>query len=510
MGLTSTSMAAGVNVTLENQRFKSGANVVSRKILIIGTYDPSLTDIVADEPVRVFSPEHAGALTGFGFMLHRMAVQAFAGSDGVETYIVPQDEAGTAVQASGTVLFAGTATKSGTIAIYLAYSRVSVSVASGATAAEVATAISAAVNADKTLSVTASASTATVTFTAKSAGPWGNDITIAFSLKAGELIPDGITATVTAMSGGAGVPDISTALDALGTGDGSNEDFFTDVVHGYGQDTSTLDALSTYNEACYGGLVARQFRAMTGDTVAGSAGLSALTTLGGNRKAERTNGVVPVPGSASHPAEIAAQVVGIMAKINSDRAEGHCLDQTLVDIHPGDKADRWTSEYDNRDIAVKAGISTTMVKSGVVKIQNLLTFYHPDDVPITSNGYRSMRNISILQNINANHKANFEREKWQGITIVSDVNRVTDVTSRKKARDVDSVKDDLAALANAYAGKAWLYSADYTLAGLAEADSVVIRAGGTGFDTTLKLILSGEGGIFDNTVAFDTDISVAL
>lgn len=517
MSLNATSLAAGVGASVKNVQFQSSAQNVPRKILIIATYDPAKTGVVAETPVLVLSADDAGDQFGFGFMAHRLALQAFEGSNGVETWIQPQAEAGGAVAAAGEIDFAGsTGVIAGTIYLYIAGLSVPVTISTGATVEDIADAVVAAITADKRLPVTAAkvAVTFEVTITAKSKGPWGNDISIAFNLGYGEALPTGVTAAVTDMASGAGIPTIADALDALGTGDNANENFFTDVVHGYGQDTTTLDTISTYVgegnvfSGLYSKTVARPFRVLTGDVVADSAGLTALIALADLRKNDRANGVVAVPGSQSHPSEIAALTIGNMARINNDRAAQSYNGVLLSGIWPGDKADRWTSDYDNRDTAVKNGVSPTRVQSGDVYLQNVITFYRPDSVPVDSNGYRSMRNISILQNILFNIGLNFSQEKWQGISIVADVAKVGNTTDRQKARDIDSVKDDLVALANSFEDKAWIYEAAFTIDKLKEAGAVTIRPGTTGFDNILSVILSGEGGILDTTVEFDTSIAV--
>ena len=180
----------------------------------------------------------------------------------------------------------------------------------------------------------------------------------------------------------------------------------------------------------------------------------------------------------------------------------------MTDIDPGAKADRWTSQYDSRDTAVKAGVSPTKISSGEVTLQNIVSFYHPDNVPVDSNGYRSMRNISILQNMIANVRITFEQEKWLGISIVDDVTKVSNTRDRQKARDVDAVKDDLAALARAFEARAWLFTASFTIEKLKETGAVQIRPGAIGFDSVLSVILSGEGGILDTVIEFDTSIAV--
>lgn len=521
--ITANSLAAAVGSAVKNVQFKPAAEIVPRKILIIGTGNP-LTEAgnPTDTPVLVTSPEDVADRTGAGFMLHRLALKAFAGSNGIETWIIQQPEP-IGAQAAGEIAFTGsTGVLAGTLWLYIAGDQVPVTITDAMTVEDIADAVVAAITAKPELPVTAAkvALTFEVTITAKTEGTYGNDIDIAFNVGQNvgidEQLPTGITAAITAMTGGSGVPTIQSALDSLGTVDGANEAFFTDVVHGYGQDSTTLNAVRDYVGAgntfigLYDKVVHRPFRVLVGDVAAGSGGLSALVALGDGRKSDRANGVVAVPGSANHPAEIAALTIGIMAKINNNRAEENYVDQVLSGIDPGAKASRWTAEYNDRATAVKAGVSPTTVKSGAVVLQNVVFFYHPDNVPVTSNGYREMRNISILQNILANVAANFEQEKWQGISIVSDVTKVGNTTSREKARDTDAVIDDLVALARAFEAQAWIFSASFTIDQLKAPGSVTIRAGGDGFDITFKVVLSGIGNIIDTVTEFDTSIAVFL
>lgn len=518
--LNETSLAAAVGASIRNVQFASEALNLPRKILIIGTHDPAKLAVAPHVPQLILSPEDAGDRYGFGSMIHRLAVQAFRGSFGVETWVQPQAEAAGAAAAVGHIDFTGSAAvKAGTLYIFISNVLVAVNVAAAATPAQIATATVAACAANTSLPVSAAVDGAVagkVNFTGKSKGTFGNFITLALNLGAGQVTPSGITAVITAMADGAGIPDIAAALTGLGTGDSANEAYFTDVIHGYGQDTATMDAILAYvgagNDASglYGKTVSRPFRVLVGDTVAGSQGLSDLLTLTGLRKTDRAQGVIAVPGSYSHPAEIAAQAMGIMARINQDRVAQHYLGIALIGIHPGSKSARWTSDYDNRDTAVKNGVSPTRVQAGVVYLQNMCTFYRPDNVPASSNGYRSMRNISIIQNMLFNVRLNFEQEKWQGISIVADVTRVSSMVDRDKARDIDSVIDDLVALAISFESKAWIYEAAFTIGKLKQAGAVSIRTGGLGFNSVLAVIFSGEGGILDNVVEFDTSLAVLL
>lgn len=514
MTFDANSRAAAVGVGVKNVQFAPGSELVQRKVLVIGSYDDSTYTSVAEEvPIQVTSPEDAGNRFGFGYMIHRLVKAVWAGSGGLECWVVPQAE--TSAQAAGNIAVTGPATENGTLHLYIAGDYVPVSVTSGDAATAIATAIGAAINADSDLPVTASVTDDDVTVTSKSEGTWGNEITITSNEGFGQETPAGVAVVVTDMSSGAGTPTISDALDALGTDDDANLNYFTDVVHGYLQDSTTLDAISTYNGlgndyvGCYSKLVGRPFRCLTGDTATGSGGLSSLTTLGGNRKTtDRTNGVIAVPGSPNHPSEIAAIAIGVMAKLNNNRAEENYNGQLLPGVIAGAAADRWTSSYDSRDSAVKAGVSPTKVdSSGAVFMQNVLTFYHPDNVPTASNGYAAMRNISILQNVLYNIRLNFEQEKWQGITIVSDVAKVANSVSKDKARDVSAVLDDLIALAEAFEERAWIYTASWTIEKLKDG-LITVKDGGIGFDATLPIILSGNATIIDVTTQFDTSLAV--
>jgi phage tail sheath gpL-like len=518
MTLSGNSLAAAVGSGVRNVTHQQSADVLPHKQVIIATYDPAKTEVVDEVPVLVTSPEDTADQFGFGFMAHRLHKANDLGARGIETWIQPQSENVGSVVADGEIDWTGsTGVLAGTLYLYIAGDQVQVSITDGMTVEEISDAVVAAVNADDDLPVTAAKTAVTfeTTFESKTKGIWGNDIDISLNLGPGDTTPTGITAAITGMANGTLVPDISTALDALGTGDDANEAGFTELIHGYGQDDTTLDAIETYvgpgNDfvGLYSKTVARPFRSLTGDTAAGSAGLTALIAVADGRLQDRSQGVVAVPGSQSHPMEIAAQALGIMARKNNIRAEEAYVSDTLVGVWPGDTADRWTSDYDDRDTAVKSGISPTKVESGAVKLQNVVSFYRPASVPVSSNGYREMVNISKLQNILTSQKVNFSREKWQNVSIVTDVSQVTNVNSKKKARDVNSVLDDLIQLLRAWEGNAWIADADWSISKLKSDSSLVtVRTAGDGFNITIPVVLSGIGNILDSVTDFDISFAV--
>ncbi|KPK96009.1 hypothetical protein AMJ80_02390 [bacterium SM23_31] len=520
MIVTANSKAAGTFSSVKNIPFTFTPEVVPRKNVIIGTFDPLKTDIVADVPIQVFSPEDVGAKCGFGFMIHRLAEQCFKGSGaGIETWIVPQDENGTAVAAAGSIDFTGSTASNETLYLYISGildRPIAISLANAADDAEICSRTVDAINAIKELPVTAAINGVTpeiCDITAKSKDVWGNGITIAFSRRPGEETPASITAVITAMTGGSGGYDITTALDALGTGDNANEKFFTEFIHGYG--SLAFDDILTYvgpgdqKIGLYAETVHKPFQSLYGDVGAGSAGLTAVLAAAElRRETDRANGYIAVAGSLSHPSEIAALTMGHRSRVANSRPEQNYVDIILTGIDPGDEADRWTNDYANRDTAVKGGVSPTVVRNNTVYLQNVVSFYRPESVPINSNAYASFRNLAIMQNILDTQYKAFNTPKWKNFTIVQDATLVGNTDAKEKVRDIDAVVDEWLNLIQGWYNLAWIYETARAFEVIGTPGAVTIRGGTDGFDANSEVILSGEGNILNNETNIDTSIAI--
>lgn len=144
------------------------------------------------------------------------------------------------VAATGSVAFSGTATEAGSIIVYVdSFDRkYSLTVASGDTATTIGAALETAITADLNAVVTASNSTGTVTLTAVNDGTQGNTIGIKV---VGSVA--GITTTLTAFSGGATDPSLTTLFDAI---DGAR---YTTIIypHEWGVSTLTTETESRFN-----------------------------------------------------------------------------------------------------------------------------------------------------------------------------------------------------------------------------------------------------------------------
>lgn len=127
---------------------------------------------------------------------------------------IPLDDAGGATDATGTVVFSGTATEAGTLVVTVGSDKnhkYEIAVANGDTATVIGAALETAVNADTKAPADAANVTGTVTMTAVNGGEEGNNIGLRVT---GSVA--GITHSVTAMSGGATNPTLTNILDVVG------------------------------------------------------------------------------------------------------------------------------------------------------------------------------------------------------------------------------------------------------------------------------------------------------
>jgi phage tail sheath gpL-like len=507
---------AAIYSSIQNTVLQPSAEDVPSLINIIGSHEAGKTPGNIEVPVVSTSAQNTGSVWGFGSMLHRLHIQVERGSDGqVPAYITAQAEVAGAA-AAGEIDFTGsTGVLAGTLYLYVGFDLVRVSITDGMSIENIADAVVAAVNADTSLNFTAVkvAVTFEVTMTSKTIGTYGNAATgaqLAVNLESGQSTPTGVSVAFTQPTGGSGLPDIQDALDGMGTGDNKNELGFTALVHGYGQDSTTLEAIRDYVgpgdqlTGTYAKQIARPFVSATGEVAAGSSGLTNAIAFGNARKTDRANIIMSVPGSNSHPSEIGAQYFGITERLAISAAARGYTGHAFSRIHPGADADRWTNTEASKILAVNAGIGTTIVDGGVVKISDAVTLYHPGTVPENSNIYREHVNIRKIRNILANEKTTMGALTLQKSIIVEDINKISSALDRQYAIDIDTVKSTQIALINEFVKKGWLYEGNFAKANLV----VTLRSATDGFDSVIKAILSGVNKISDNQV--QADISTAV
>jgi len=156
---------------------------------------------IADATPQFFSSaDDAGSYFGLGSEVHDMAIAVFEQYPDATVYGIAVAEGGGSY-ASVVCTFATTATADYTIRLRMCGEVVDVPIASGSTAATIATAVASATNAVTWLPYYAQTSTGTVTWTAKCNGPRGNDLTVLASFVSSSGVETPITTSSTTSPG---------------------------------------------------------------------------------------------------------------------------------------------------------------------------------------------------------------------------------------------------------------------------------------------------------------------
>lgn len=194
--------------------------------------------LAAGQFVEIVRPEQAIALFGLG-SIGAEQVAAFRSANKTQPlYVTALADDGDAVKATGTITFAGAISAALVLRFLVGGREVRFNAAAAAAVADLATGLKDAINADTTLPVVATSALGVVTVTARHGGEVGNDIDVRVDTAA-QPLPSGLTATVVAMSGGSGNPDITAALDAIGNV------WYTAVQHPW-SDATNMGAFATW------------------------------------------------------------------------------------------------------------------------------------------------------------------------------------------------------------------------------------------------------------------------
>lgn len=164
---------------------------------------------------RISGDGDGDAAFGRGSMLADMCRSFRLANKFTELWAIAQDEPSGGTAGTQTLTVSGTATASGTIALYIGGVRVEVDVTVGDTATDVATAIAAAITADTSLPVSCGSSSAVATATARHKGAY--EVLIEVGGRPGDVLPAGISGIAVAEGvAGAGTVDITDVTDLLG------------------------------------------------------------------------------------------------------------------------------------------------------------------------------------------------------------------------------------------------------------------------------------------------------
>jgi phage tail sheath gpL-like len=167
------------------------------------------------------------------------------------------------------------------------------------------------------------------------------------------------------------------------------------------------------------------------------------TAVSSTRKTDRTNSLIPAPGSPNLPLAVAAAgLARIAVQAGSDPASDYC-GLPLTTIIPGDDSVQW--DWPTRDQALKAGCSTSEVVDGVVQLADIITFYAPtgEDPP----AYRNVVDVWKVMNIIFNLALKFAAPGWKRAPLIPDGQATTNPNARRPSSakaEVAGLADDLA------------------------------------------------------------------
>jgi phage tail sheath gpL-like len=350
---------------MDNSLANSAVSALRR--LIVGQVNDTAVADEIGKLVLVSSLAQAKAIGGQGSMLAAM-YDTWRQNDPVgEIWCLPVKQTTGAI-ALGKVTFTGTATESGLINLYVAGVRVQAAIASGNNPTAAAAALTTKINAAADLPVTAAAVAGVVTLTAKWTGDSGNDISLVLNRLGksnGETTPAGLSVAVAAMASGAGTPDATAALAALG-------DAPFEFICAPWTDTTSLDAWKAAMGDISGRwswvkqLYGHVFSAMRGT-------LGTLVAAGMVRNDQHMTifgfeAGVPQPFWRVAAAAAARQAVFISADASRPTQTG-----ALVGIDPANEGSRFTlTEYMS---LLQYGIATLFFEGSYMRIQRAITTY---------------------------------------------------------------------------------------------------------------------------------------
>lgn len=350
---------------------KANTQPFTQRALLIGQKTSAGT-LAANVAVICPSQSDGRTAAGAGSILAGM-IDAYRGGDQFgEMWVLPLADDGSAVAATGSMTFTGPTTAVGTLSLYVAGRLVSIAIASGQSAAQVATTVAAALMGTSGLPVTAAVDgvvTTKVNLTARNAGECGNDIDVRVNYKGvpgGEALPAGLAVTFVAMASGTTNPVLTTAIANL------PERPFDFIVCSLTDATSLAAIAALLNDATGRWSYLSQVYGHCWISKRGSAGTNASFATGLNNQ-HFTN--IPFQDSPTPPWKWAAAFAGVDAV--SLRADPGVPLQTLIVpgvLAPPD-ASQWKLPVRNNTLLYGGCSTWTVDASGNVVIENIITTY---------------------------------------------------------------------------------------------------------------------------------------
>lgn len=362
-----------------------------QKILLIGQM-LATGSATPEEAVLVSGSDEVATLAGRGSMLHHMAIAARAANAFTPLYILPLEDDAGGTASTRDLTLTGPSTAAGSIVLYTGGRRYAVGVASGVSAATVATAIADEINADPERLVNAAAAAEVLTLTARHKGVDAGNIRVSLNRLTGERLPSGITVTIDDLTVGTVNPDITAAIAGLG------EQWYPTFASAY-TDAASLGILEVELADRFGPV-----RQIEGHAYAGvDLSYAAAIALAESRNSPH---VSPVDASdILDPGFIVAASVAAKDAGESDPARPR---QTLELNGLLSAAETGRRSLSERNALIEAGISTVKVDgAGAVRIEYLTTTYRENSAELPDAAYKDVETLRTLELLRFQLRARF-------------------------------------------------------------------------------------------------------
>lgn len=442
VGLDRISRVSGYNVKKGN--FNNETQNLPQVIAIFGEANSANQSGLTTAKVEVTSAVEAANLFGYGSPIHSIMriLRPLSGDGvgGIPTIVFPQISDGTETSREWTVT--GTATGNATHTLIvngrdnIDYKSYSFNVVTGDTPTVIAQKIANTLSSVLSSPCTAETSSGVIFFTSKWAGATSAELNISINYGSNAV---GVAYTQTDSSDGSGTVDLAPSLAQF------SDDWNTIVVNSYG--TAQLAVLEAFNgmpndtnpTGRYSGLIFKPFCAYFGSTLSDHSDLTDITDDNA-RVSQVTNVLCPAPNSLGFSFESAANVVALASIVfqNNPNLDVNNLSYPDMPI-PSDGNIGDMRDYNNRDLLVKKGCSTVLLKNGAYVIQDLVTTYHPEgEVPLQ---YSYVRNLNIDWNVSDAYRT-LETIYLKDKTLVAD-GQIVDVDGCIKPSEWKGIVFDL-------------------------------------------------------------------
>jgi phage tail sheath gpL-like len=395
----------------------SSSGITKSKVLVLGLLNHAQA---ANKDLLKFIPSVASARTyyGVGSMIAREVEILKAAYPMAEVWAVGQDEDVAGQVATGKFTIVGTATQSGTLYCYIAGQLVKCAVVATETQNAIATNLGAAINLVTDLPVTAAVLTNEVTVTSRHKSTLANKIDLRMNYlgaQGGEVLPTGVTVTVTTMTGGLTEPDLDNSILAM------LENEFDTIVNPY-VIAAQLTDLKTEIGSRWGAtrMVYGHICGSHVDTY-----LNLITFGGSTAQNDPHNTILPFYDSPTPPWEVAAALAAITAEKEMD-ADDAALAQGLTGhLIYGMKPPATGSDFTiaERNVLLTYGLATFTVSGGSCYLSRARTTYRTDSGGGVDYAYYDQRTCAILMRILRADRIAFARA-FQGAVLVDDASRV--------------------------------------------------------------------------------------